>query len=345
MTAGTPLHSSTTDALRDAPESAPAGPRATHPAPGGHRASADPSVEPRVGNVEGDRPCTGCGFNLYGQPIVRERHYQMLMVRCPECGAAASLQEYPLLGRWASRWGALLAAMWALVVLGGMFATAGIILGVSQEIRRSAAEPLGVIIAQQHREYQATPEAVAAGSKTRFNYQTNQPVTSWENIDITWWETVDQKAIVAQAGAAGKLSNPNAYWDLRILAILMLPAGIVFAVAMPGLRRSRFLVPVLMIAALALLFVTLATDSPSPRWAGWFTAQAAAETLTPSATYICIATATAVLIFAMLIGRPVVRWLVVVLLPPRLRVGLSVLWTCDGLPPPSPRASPWTGRG
>jgi hypothetical protein len=36
------------------------------------------------------------------------------------------------------------------------------------------------------------------------------------------------------------------------------------------------------------------------------------------------------------LGRPLARMLVVLLLPPRLRVPLSFLWICDGKPPPKP---------
>ena len=61
---------------------------------------------PVVSVLTGDRACISCGFNLVGQQVTREPVYGMLLVRCPECNTAASLQEYPLLGKWASRWAA-----------------------------------------------------------------------------------------------------------------------------------------------------------------------------------------------------------------------------------------------
>ena len=55
----------------------------------------------RVGTVLTDRVCTRCYFNLVSQPVIRERHYGLLVVRCPECGTLASVQEYPHVIRWA----------------------------------------------------------------------------------------------------------------------------------------------------------------------------------------------------------------------------------------------------
>ena len=61
-------------------------------------------TEERVSVTYGDRLCTHCHYNLIGQPVLREPYYSMLIVRCPECGTVAAMQEYPQLGRWANRW-------------------------------------------------------------------------------------------------------------------------------------------------------------------------------------------------------------------------------------------------
>lgn len=85
----------------------------------------------RIAVVSGDRACGSCGFNLHGQNVVREEHYDMLMVRCPECGQVASLHEYPVLGPWAKRVGFVLAAVWLLVMLAAVAATTGALMGGS----------------------------------------------------------------------------------------------------------------------------------------------------------------------------------------------------------------------
>jgi hypothetical protein len=46
----------------------------------------------RISTLIGDRLCIKCGYNLVGQPIMRETHYDMLILRCPECATVASVQ-------------------------------------------------------------------------------------------------------------------------------------------------------------------------------------------------------------------------------------------------------------
>ena len=49
------------------------------------------TVTPKL--VTGDRFCTGCNYNLIGQRVVREEHYSLFIVRCPECATVASVQD------------------------------------------------------------------------------------------------------------------------------------------------------------------------------------------------------------------------------------------------------------
>ncbi|QYK47200.1 MAG: hypothetical protein KF838_10455 [Phycisphaeraceae bacterium] len=107
-------------------------------------------VDERVSVLVGDRLCVSCGFNLAGQTVVREPHYRMLIVRCPECATAASLQEYPVLGKWANRWGGVLAAVMILVTLLLALGTAGTIFGMSYAVSRVASKPLTDLIAKEH---------------------------------------------------------------------------------------------------------------------------------------------------------------------------------------------------
>ncbi|MCW5767408.1 MAG: hypothetical protein KIT19_01890 [Phycisphaeraceae bacterium] len=107
-------------------------------------------VDERVSVLVGDRLCVSCGFNLAGQSVVREPHYRMLIVRCPECATAASLQEYPVLGKWANRWGGVLAAGMILLTLLLALGTAGTIFGMSYAVSRVASKPLTDLIAKEH---------------------------------------------------------------------------------------------------------------------------------------------------------------------------------------------------
>jgi hypothetical protein len=124
--------------------------------------------ERRVSVLTADRMCTTCGYNLVGQVVVRERHYGMLIVRCPECAAVASVQEYPLLGRWAGRWGAILATLWFILLLGMWPATSAIVLGwtaVAAVAAEDSARPYGQYLRTLHAEQVQRDRQVAIAKR------------------------------------------------------------------------------------------------------------------------------------------------------------------------------------
>jgi hypothetical protein len=130
-----------------------------------HEARPMPA-ERRVSVLVGDRFCATCGFNLVGQTVVREPHYNMLMVRCPECGTPAAMQEYPLLGRWANRWARVLAV--AMILFMTMF-TIGASLacwGVSIPPVWAMVEPLAGRLGDSHVNFRRAAALQAALQKS-----------------------------------------------------------------------------------------------------------------------------------------------------------------------------------
>ncbi len=119
-------------------------------APAHGEAGGTPHADERVSILVGDRLCVSCGFNLAGQSVVREPHYRMLIARCPECGTVASLQEFPILGKWAMRWGGVLAAAWFVVMLLFTLGSAGAIFGMSYGVARMDAKPLADFMSKEH---------------------------------------------------------------------------------------------------------------------------------------------------------------------------------------------------
>jgi hypothetical protein len=82
-------------------------------------------------SVSGERPCTQCGYSLLGQSIVRDPHYGMLIVRCPECAAVTSVLDYPRLARWSRVLGALALAVWIMCLLGATVVSMWILIGTT----------------------------------------------------------------------------------------------------------------------------------------------------------------------------------------------------------------------
>ncbi|MEO1237648.1 MAG: hypothetical protein AAFX76_12750 [Planctomycetota bacterium] len=80
-------------------------------------------AQPAVAQVEGDRFCRGCGYNLRQQPIRVEPETDTVMLRCPECGGFASAHESVTASRrWLHRLAGPAVVLWGLGLLAGLFA-------------------------------------------------------------------------------------------------------------------------------------------------------------------------------------------------------------------------------
>jgi hypothetical protein len=75
---------------------------------------------PAVTQIQTDRCCDGCGYNLHRQIVRREPRTRVLMARCPECGRfdpASDLGARAAL--WLRRLAAVLMVSWAVIVVSG----------------------------------------------------------------------------------------------------------------------------------------------------------------------------------------------------------------------------------
>lgn len=133
--------------------------------------SPTPPTQPpspqRVSVLIGDRFCATCGFNLVGQTVVREPHYHMLMVRCPECGTAAAMQEYPMLGRWANRWARVLAVLLVLVLTAFTIGASFACWGVSMPPVYAMVQPLADRLGEEHVKWQIAALEAAQAAKDK----------------------------------------------------------------------------------------------------------------------------------------------------------------------------------
>lgn len=299
--------------------------------------------EVRTGAILTDRPCARCGFNLYGQAIVREPVYQMLVARCPECGTVAALQEYPALGRWAGRWAAVLAAGWLLLLIAAVMGVGAAARGYATEVQMSAVAPLAQRIAQAHQEYQAQTVA-AAGSNVNAtqSWLVSQIVSPMTTIDTAWWATQDHEAIRSRAAQSGSAIDLWALWDWRGLPFVFGPIGLAAGIALVAVPRRRlwWVAPALMLGASVFLLLVAASERTRGMWVGQYVSATnlAAELDGRWVQWTTIALAALPLGLGAWLGRPAARTVIRWLLPPTMRAALAVLWTCDGLPPPSARA-------
>jgi len=346
-----------------------------------------PSLPHRVSVLVGDRFCATCGFNLVGQTVVREPHYHMLMVRCPECGTAAAMQEYPMLGRWANRWARVLAVLLLLVctvfTIGASFAC----WGVSMPSVYAMVQPLSERLGEEHVKWQIAARAAAEMQATAAqpdpaptdptppDSTTQQPApvppiapvaanqitlaanapdpnaaiaaavqavvtrrrgneASWKYYaESDWTRAVNPRDAISDG--PGWLAGVN-WTGLRWL-IVSLPVafvfGVVYSVLLLGTRRVRAMLVIPVVLGLSTCWVLVDHFANDYRWGGSMDDIALSTFGVPLhlLVFMFMACAMAAGIWA---GRPIARFFVLIMLPPRLCGGLADLWLCEGLNPP-----------
>jgi len=302
------------------------------------RESAHDTAEQRVGLLSGDRLCLKCHYNLAGQTILREPKYALLIVRCPECGTVAPVQEYPTLGRWARRWAAAGAALLLLVLAGLWMANAGVFTGFGFGAVEVATDRYSDFILERYELDQ--PDSPAKGN-TVLNATgpastppaIARPVFPRADFD-SWWAQQDAQQLFQDAGGwRGALEWRPAVGMLLFSAIMAMVFGLMWSVAMIARSKRTLVVWALIIGGTSLLFCSFqlsewVTSTPAYRW------QAAAYQLGPVLLPAMLAYQVLMLMVGMLIGPMVARRLVCILLPPRLWMTMHWLWTMRGLEPP-----------
>ena len=276
-------------------------------------------AEPRIGELSGDRLCAACCFNLSGQTIVREKHYGLLIVRCPECGTPAALQEYPLLGRWATRLGYVAAAGWLLGMMLLVFISALVMWRTSESLAERMAAPYATYQAKVWSEHMA-----AQGGTP--NYQTAQ----------TWWQGLDKKKLFQEAGGWTSAIAWTGLWTSLNTLMTVGPMGVVLAVATPHARRKGRLGILLVVSGLAGVFWLMSVGAVTGFGANayfyyyGYGATGASHELWIVLGSLSVGTGVLSLAIGLWMGRSLARGLVRLFLPPRLRGPLAFLWMADG---------------
>jgi hypothetical protein len=295
--------------------------------------------------IRADRACIACGFNLYGQPITREDHYNLLIARCPECGQAAALQSYPAMSHWVNRFRALLSALWVSAILGALALCVMINTALTQAACEGASEQLASIIAG---DFKTWNDAKAQATATTTSNLASTPApppgaaaflqnlgSRWTPIDPGWRENHLDETIER---AGGLTSTIDPEYLVLLIPVLILSAifGVFWTLAL--LNAPRWRVTILTLAiALVTLGLTLTFNHVG---AGNQMAQSIAKAkLTPIVAPRVVLAQAIAMIAAVLVARSLARMFACAALPPRSRVALSFLWTADKKPLPK------SGRG
>lgn len=305
--------------------------------------------------IVGDRLCVHCGYNLTGQSIFRESHYDLLIARCPECGSVTSLQDYPSLGRWANRWAGVAAGLWVFVLIAMWAGSSGAIFGISMATAMEASSgPFRSYIDDQFQEWKIEQETLAANNPSTANSATNTttnqgitlPPGTPQQVQVffrggnlytnfpLWWDLQDKAALIKQFGGWRQAVDNDAFYFWILLTLFAFAIGCFWGIALLKQRRRGLLIWASLIIATSCAFAIFA-------FVDWFTSEsyyprsASEQVIAPSILALSLAYTVIPLFTGVLLGRPIARRLTKILLPPRLLNSLSTLWITDGLKPPN----------
>lgn len=304
--------------------------------------------EERVSIVTGDRFCTRCGYNLVGQSVLREPHYGMIIVRCPECATVAALQEYPLLGRWAGRWAVLLAVLFLITLMGAWVGSSATLFGLAMVTAEESSADYADTIQSAYDEATAAsaPPPVVGTAPPGAGTLPPRIITQISNQRgfSTWWEQQGPAAFLARHGGWRGVVDPSALWFWLPGGFAAFAIGVFWSVALLTVRR-RYLplwALALLVIAAAFAAVEIGDWMSGDAARAW---RAARRQVGPAMACLTLAYLVIPVIAGLVAGRSVTRFLVRALLPPRLRYALALLWSTDGLrvpgaPAPSGRSGP-----
>ncbi|MBL4698111.1 MAG: hypothetical protein JKX70_04690 [Phycisphaerales bacterium] len=292
---------------------------------------SEPSISSTSSNqIQADRACIKCGFNLYGQVVSKEPHYGLAIAICPECNTVAALQSYPTMSLWVNRYRALIGGIWIVLLIAAFVVNVMLLVEYTQSATVTAGEHLAEIIGEHYEEW--------ARSQPGENFVPRIPITSpnyyqWVLVSQDWREE-QLSSVVKQAGGYWKNINSGFAFYFIPASIFGLFTGVFWSLTLLGSSRKRaILIPVsACLIAAGWILVSRAIDSPGQDWSRNIAGQIYEPLLGPLMIFFQFV----IMAISVLFARKIARFVIKLTLPPRARVPFSIFWTCDGLELPKP---------
>lgn len=268
-----------------------------------------PSATRKTPRLIGTRTCLGCGQELAGQPIGRTTGEDLAFVRCSECGRATPVLEYPVMSRWSGTLGAGLLSLQILISVTVLFLTGLLGFYFADEICRDARRDFNTRI-QAEWDSQSTPDKNS----------------NWE-VSREWWDEAGDRttrSILAQPDAGfGRVSRI----ELVGLLAIGLPIGVLWSGIFAGVRRARLWIPPLILWCIAMPWAWLiGLPQAGATIPTYILARGITTTHVMSIVLLVLVIGLEV---GILFGRPVLRQLARILLPPDRAREIDFVWRVD----------------
>jgi hypothetical protein len=179
----------------------------------------------------------------------------------------------------------------------------------------------------------ASQPAGARGGRVNFVGPGGQVVVTSTADFAAWWGAQDKAGLLAGAGGWRAALNwwvaVMAFW----MAITCVALGTMWAVAFLARGRVALLGWAVIVTLTAACFAAIPMIDWLTGQPMWYSSAARSQ-MGPVSMAAGLTWGGLWLAAGLMIGRPVARGLVRLMLPPRLRSSLAVLWLTDGLEPP-----------
>ncbi len=284
-----------------------------------------------IESIRADRACIKCGFNLFGQAVVKEEHYQLPIARCPECGTVAALQSYPTMSHWVNRFRALIAGVWIIALLFAFIIQILIVGSFADSASRAVGDPLAKEIGKayyQWAEENGTTTSIAGWAATPEAYY------QWVSVPSDW---VDEhlNEIVAEFGGLWKEFDRSTFMYVIPAWIVAFLTGVFWSIVLLGASRKRAaMVPV--VASVFIVVLSFFSFSP-PMFFALQASEIAKELYASLLTPVAVGIQLPMILLGVFLGRKIARGIIILTLPPRSRIPFSIFWTRDGLALPRPK--------
>lgn len=268
--------------------------------------------------------CPACEYQLAGCPIVREPHYGLLILRCPECGHVSTPVPSHLADRMLAK-ARRTACFWWLLFVAVILAPAAALAGLSQSTGFAVSRPYAIAIATTYR----------VRAEGTWSYQDPSVFCL---IPGDFAATVDGAFFDRAGGWVGGLDWP-ALTDLLFAPLICLPAAVLWALLLPHLRRGSLLLlggAAMALGGVGLTVYYLVPTGPGSSEYAYRLAELRCGYLIGAFSYAICA---GVFVASLWAARPLTRALSN-LAPAAVRVSLRLLWVRDGLEVPRDPAGP-----
>ncbi len=283
-----------------------------------------------IESIRADRACIQCGFNLFGQAVVKEEHYQLAIARCPECGTVAALQSYPTMSHWVNRFRALIAGAWVVALLFAFVIQILIVGSFADSLSRTVSDPLAKEIGKAYytwAEENGTTTSITGWATTPEAYY------QWVSIPSDWVDEHLDEIVAEFGGLWNDFDRLNILFVIPAWIVAFL-TGVFWSVVLLGASPKRAaIVPT---AASVLIIVLAYVNFSPPMFFAHQASEIAKDLYVSVLTPIAMLIQFPVILLGVFLGRKIARFVIQLTLPPRSRVPFSIFWTRDGLDLPKP---------